>query len=108
MSNTPLKASASDVTHALENKKTFLLDFGASWCGPCKMLEPVLDQLSTELPEVEILKIDIDDTSNSALAASFGVRGIPTLIYFKQGVHKATKTGFMPKDALKQWISQNT
>ncbi len=76
-----------------------VVDFWAEWCGPCKMLGPVLDQLAEELGDsVKIAKVDVD--SNQALAAKFNVRSIPMLLFFKGGEVVATEVGVKSKDAI--------
>ena len=80
-----------------------LVDFWAEWCGPCKMIGPALEELSDELGEkVTIAKINIDE--NPDAPARYGVRGIPTMILFKDGAPAATKVGAAPKGALKGWL----
>ena len=80
-----------------------LVDFWAEWCGPCKMIGPSLDEISDELAgKVTIAKINIDE--NPDAPAKYGVRGIPTMILFKDGQPAATKVGAAPKSALKGWI----
>ncbi|NIJ08081.1 thioredoxin 1 [Sphingomonas vulcanisoli] len=80
-----------------------LVDFWAEWCGPCKMIGPALEELSDELGEkVTITKLNIDE--NPDAPARYGVRGIPTMILFKDGAPAATKVGAAPKGALKGWI----
>jgi len=80
-----------------------VVDFWAEWCGPCKMIGPALEELSDEFGEkVTIAKINIDE--NPDAPAKFGVRGIPTMILFKDGAPAATKVGAAPKSQLKGWI----
>ncbi|WP_380878837.1 thioredoxin [Sphingomonas sp. DBB INV C78] len=80
-----------------------LVDFWAEWCGPCKMIGPSLEELSVELGEkVTIAKLNIDD--NPDAPGKYGVRGIPTMILFKNGSPAATKVGAAPKSALKGWL----
>ncbi len=80
-----------------------LVDFWAEWCGPCKMIGPALEELSDEFGEqVTIAKLNIDD--NPDAPARYGVRGIPTMILFKNGEPAATKVGAAPKSQLKGWI----
>jgi thioredoxin 1 len=80
-----------------------LVDFWAEWCGPCKMIGPSLEELSDELGErVTIAKLNIDD--NPDAPGRYGVRGIPTMILFKDGAPAATKVGAAPKGQLKAWL----
>ncbi len=81
-----------------------LVDFWAEWCGPCKMLAPILDDLSTELGEkVKVVKVNID--ANPETPTKYGVRGIPTLMIFKGGELVDTKVGAMPKQAMSEWVN---
>ena len=80
-----------------------VVDFWAEWCGPCKMIGPSLEELSEEFGEkVTIAKLNIDE--NPDAPAQYGVRGIPTMILFKDGAPAATKVGAAPKSQLKGWI----
>ena len=80
-----------------------LVDFWAEWCGPCRMIGPALEELSTELDgRVTIAKLNIDDSPDTP--AKYGVRGIPTIILFKNGAPTATKVGAAPKGALQSWL----
>lgn len=83
-----------------------VVDFWAEWCGPCKMIGPVLEELSTELEgKVKIAKVDVDSNPNSA--ASMGVRGIPALFIFKDGKVVSNRAGAAPKAALQSWIEES-
>ncbi|HZF96442.1 MAG TPA: thioredoxin [Allosphingosinicella sp.] len=87
----------------LNSETPVLVDFWAEWCGPCRMIGPALEELSTELGEkVTIVKLNIDDSP--VTPARYGVRGIPTMILFKNGEPAATKVGAAPKSQLQSWL----
>ena len=82
-----------------------LVDFWAEWCGPCKMITPILEEVATEMSEeITIFKINIDD--NPLTPSDLGVRGIPTLMIFKNGEVISTKVGALPKGQIVQWIKE--
>lgn len=83
-----------------------LVDFWAEWCGPCKQIGPILDEIDQEMNEkVTIAKVNIDD--NPDTPTKYGVRGIPTLILFKGGEVAATKVGALPKSKLVEWVEES-
>ena len=81
-----------------------LVDFFATWCGPCRMLSPVLEELSEENPNLTVLKIDVDEVSQ--LAARYGIQAIPTLMLFKDGQRVETRMGYQNKNQLLAFINQ--
>lgn len=88
----------------LNEDKLVVVDFFATWCGPCKMLAPILEEVQGELKEVKIVKIDIDKNPNSA--SKYKVRSIPTIKIFKNGEEVKTNVGFVPKEALISMIEK--
>ncbi|GGO98307.1 thioredoxin TrxA [Stakelama pacifica] len=87
----------------LNADKPVLVDFWAEWCGPCKMIGPALEEIAGELADqVTIAKINIDE--NPEAPGKYGVRGIPTMILFKDGQVSSTKVGAAPKSQLKSWL----
>ena len=90
-------------TDVIQSDKPVLVDFWAEWCGPCKMIGPSLEEISEELGEqVTIAKINIDE--NPDAPGRYGVRGIPTMILFKDGQKVAEKVGAAPKSQLSAWL----
>jgi thioredoxin 1 len=97
------KASFKDI---IRSSDKVLVDFHAEWCGPCKMMKPILKELKQKVGDgVRIVKVDVD--KNQALAQKYQVRGVPTLILFKDGKNVWQQSGVVSADALQQVISQN-
>jgi thioredoxin 1 len=94
-------ANANDFTEKTK-EGTCLVDFYADWCAPCRMLGPVLEQIAKENTDIKVVKVNVDE--NQGLAQDFGVRGIPALMVMKDGKTVANRAGFMPKDALVDWV----
>ncbi len=88
------------------SKEPVLIDFLAEWCGPGKMLGPIIEQLSVEMKDkIKIVKMNIDD--NPEAPSSLGIRSIPTMMIFKNGKPVATKIGAIPKNSIKAWIDSS-
>lgn len=87
---------------SLVSEGVVVVDFFANWCGPCRMLGPVLEELSNSRSEVKVVKIDVDQEED--LARRFGVMSIPALYLFKDGKQVDNKVGFMPLEDLTEWI----
>jgi len=90
----------------LKSSTPVVVDFWAEWCGPCKMIAPHLEELASEMSdEIKVVKVNIDD--NPLTPTKYGVRGIPTLMLFKDGAVAATKVGALPKGKLVEWVQES-
>lgn len=99
-------SDASFETDVLKSDKPVLVDFWAEWCGPCKMIAPILDEVSKDYSDkVQIAKINVDE--NTGVPAKFGIRGIPTLILFKNGAVAAQKVGALSKSQLTTFLDSH-
>jgi thioredoxin len=99
----PIELSDADFASSISNGK-FVVDFWAAWCGPCRMIAPVIDQLAAERTDVRFAKLNVDE--NSRTAAQFGVQGIPLLIFFKDGQERGRVVGVVPRPKIEAAIAQ--
>ncbi|WP_374367541.1 thioredoxin TrxA [Dongia sp.] len=99
-------SDASFEADVLKSNQPVLVDFWAEWCGPCKAIAPVLEEIAQELGgKLKIVKVDID--RNAQTPKKYGIRGVPTLMLFKDGQVAATKVGAEPKRKLLDWVNSN-
>jgi thioredoxin 1 len=99
-------SDATFETEVLQSTTPVLVDYWAEWCGPCKMIAPILDEISKDYEgKLKIAKLNIDE--NAQTPAKFGIRGIPTLMIFKNGNVEATKVGALSKSQLTTFIDSN-
>lgn len=95
---------AEEAREVIESGKTVLVDFFATWCGPCMRIAPILEELDEEVPDVEFVKVDVDP--NMDFAQELGVMSVPTLILFKGGEEVDRLNGALPKDKLAEFVTQ--
>ncbi len=107
MSDTIIKLTDSEFENrVIKSEKPILVDYWAEWCGPCKMIAPILEEISTEMSDKIIIgKLNVDE--NSQTPPKYGIRGIPTLMIFKDGNAVGTHVGALSKSDLIQFIESN-
>lgn len=99
MSEIPKLSEANFETEVIQSSLPVIVDFTAVWCGPCKMLDPIVKQIADELKgRVKVVKLDVDD--NPSLTMQYGVMGVPTLMLFVNGSPAQRVTGYQPKDRI--------
>ena len=104
--NTVAVTDGSFEADVLKSGHPVLVDFWAEWCGPCKMIAPALEEIGAEFKgQLTVAKVNIDE--NPGVPNNYAVRGIPTLILFKDGKPAATQVGAMPKSQLKAWVASS-
>lgn len=90
-------------SEVLDSKGLVLVDFWAEWCGPCRQLGPILEEVSNKMPDVKFCKVNVDDAPNTA--ASFGINSIPSMFLFKDGKQIDTRVGFTSEASIISWIN---
>lgn len=100
-----IKHGSSDSFNDLISSDIVLVDFFATWCGPCRMLGPVLEEMANDRSDIDIVKMDVDECPD--IAKNYGIMSVPSLLLFKNGSLVSKKVGFMPKEEIKGWIEEN-
>lgn len=101
-----IKADSSSFDQIVSENKMAIVDFWAEWCGPCRMMSPVMEELSKKYTNVTFAKLNVDE--NPGIAQRFGVQGIPTFIFFRGGKPAASLVGAVGKDGMDKFIQKNS
>ena len=101
----PTDIDSEKMEEIQNSEETWIIDFWAEWCGPCKKLAPIYEELSEEIDDVNFGKVDMEE--NQQLGTQLGVRALPTLVIMKGDEEVARQTGAMPKEKLQTWIEEN-
>ena len=96
--------NAAEYDAVLAGNKSVFVDFYADWCGPCKMLGPVVEELAAENPDVKFIKVNVDN--NPDIAGSYGIMYIPTMLVFNNGEQAGASVGFMPKPQVQELVNK--
>ena len=102
----PEELDSESLKQVKDSEETWVIDFWAEWCGPCKKLSPIFNEVSEEVDSVKFGKVDMQE--NQQLGTQFGVRALPTLLIVKNGEEVARSSGVMKKEELKTWIVENS
>lgn len=100
-----MQIKTNDEFQSFINNEYVLIDFYADWCGPCKMLSPVIENIASSRDNIKVAKVNVDELND--IARSYSVMSIPTLILFKNGTMVDKKIGFMSESLLNDWINEN-
>ncbi len=98
-----IKANSENFKEVIQRDRV-LVDFYADWCGPCKMLSPILEEIGNERSSVKIVKVNVDEEEN--IAREYGIMSIPTLVLFENGSLKKSQTGFLPKEQVLEFMEE--
>jgi len=100
------KLDSSNFDHFISENKMVLVDFWAEWCGPCRMMSPIVDELSRKHTKVRFAKLNVDE--NPAVAQRFGILSIPTFVFFREGKPAASVVGAVGKEVMERFIEKNS
>ena len=100
----PIDVDDRNFDRVIADGRPTIVDFWAGWCGPCRMIAPLLEQIAEERSDVRVAKLNVDD--NASTSSRFGVQGIPALLFFKDGIERGRVVGAVPKSQIEAAISQ--